>query len=177
MWGISNRPVTGRSSQTLSHPTEMNTVPSVYFVHYWFAEVTNSVTSETKGSSPFSHNLVTGAYPYPTECTPPSQPISLTSILFPSSHQLLCLPSGLFPSGLATKINLVYFSLLYHACYLTRPPQSPWLDLPNDIWGWVQIMKFLIVQLSPFSRHINPLRSKYSSQNPVLKHPQSIHFP
>jgi hypothetical protein len=23
----------------------------------------------------------------------------------------------------------------------------PWLDLPNDIWGWVQIMKFLTVQL------------------------------
>jgi hypothetical protein len=32
-------------------------------------------------------------------------------------------------------------------------------------------MKFLIVQLPPFSRHLIPLRSKYSSQNPVLKHP------
>jgi hypothetical protein len=32
------------------------------------------------------------------------------------------------------------------------PPHSPWLDLPNDIWGWVQIMKLLIVQLPPFSR-------------------------
>jgi hypothetical protein len=28
-------------------------------------------------------------------------------------------------------------------------------------------MKFLIVQLPPFSRHLIPLRSKYSSQNPV----------
>jgi hypothetical protein len=35
-------------------------------------------------------------------------------------------------------------------------------------------MKFLNVQLPPFSRHLIPLRSKYSSQNPVLKHPQSI---
>jgi hypothetical protein len=26
------------------------------------------------------------------------------------------------------------------------------------------------VQLLPFSRHLIPLRSKYSSQNPVLKH-------
>jgi hypothetical protein len=34
-------------------------------------------------------------------------------------------------------------------------------------------MKFLIVQLPPFSRHLIPLRSKYSSQNPVLKHPQT----
>jgi hypothetical protein len=23
------------------------------------------------------------------------------------------------------------------------PPHLPWLDLPNDIWGWVQIIKFL----------------------------------
>jgi hypothetical protein len=29
-------------------------------------------------------------------------------------------------------------------------------------------MKFLIVQLPPFSRHLIPLRSEYSSQNPVL---------
>jgi hypothetical protein len=42
--------------------------------------------------------------------------------------------------------------------------------LPNDIWGWVLIMKLLFAQLPPFSRHIIPLRSKYSSQNPVLKH-------
>jgi hypothetical protein len=33
------------------------------------------------------------------------------------------------------------------------------------------------VQLPPFSRHLIPLRSKYSSQNPVLKHPQSMLFP
>jgi hypothetical protein len=35
-------------------------------------------------------------------------------------------------------------------------------------------MKFLIVQLPPFFRHLIPLRSKYSSQNPVLKHPESM---
>jgi hypothetical protein len=29
------------------------------------------------------------------------------------------------------------------------------------------------VQLPPFSRHLIPPRSKYYSQNPVLKHPQS----
>jgi hypothetical protein len=37
--------------------------------------------------------------------------------------------------------NLIHFSLLSHACHMPRPPHSPWLDLPNDIWGWVQIMK------------------------------------
>jgi hypothetical protein len=34
-------------------------------------------------------------------------------------------------------------------------------------------MKFLIVQLPPFSRHLIPPRSKYSPQNPILEHPQS----
>jgi hypothetical protein len=38
-------------------------------------------------------------------------------------------------------------------------------------------MKLLTVQLPPFSRHLIPLRSKYSSQNPVLKHPQFMLFP
>jgi hypothetical protein len=33
------------------------------------------------------------------------------------------------------------------------------------------------VQHPPFSRHLIPLRSKYSSQNPVLKQPQSMLFP
>jgi hypothetical protein len=33
------------------------------------------------------------------------------------------------------------------------------------------------VQLPSFSYHIIPLWSKYSSQNPVLKHPQSMLFP
>jgi hypothetical protein len=63
--------------------------------------------------------------------------------------------------------NPCVFSLLYHACHMPCPTHSPWLDLPNDIWGWVQIMEFLIVQLPPFSRPLIPLRSKYSSQNPA----------
>jgi hypothetical protein len=35
---------------------------------------------------------------------------------------------------------------------MSRPPHSPSFDLPNDIWGGVQNMKLLIVQLPP--RHI-----------------------
>jgi hypothetical protein len=71
----------------------------------------------------------------------------------------------------------LYTFLSSPMCHMPRPPHSPWVDLPNDICGWVQIMKFRILQLSPFTRHIIPLRSKYSSQNPVPKHPQSMHFP
>jgi hypothetical protein len=47
-----------------------------------------------------------------------------------------------FSFGLSHQ-NLVHFSLLSNACHMPRPPHSSWLDLPNDIWGWVQIMKFL----------------------------------
>jgi hypothetical protein len=38
-------------------------------------------------------------------------------------------------------------------------------------------MKLLIVQFSPVSCHFIPLRSRYSPQHPVLKHPQSVFFP
>jgi hypothetical protein len=33
-------------------------------------------------------------------------------------------------------------------------------------------MKLLIMQVSPTCCHLIPLRSKYSPQHPVLKHPQ-----
>jgi hypothetical protein len=56
------------------------------------------------------------------------------------------------------------------------PPHFPWLSLLNDIWGWVQNMKLLIVQLSSFSRYFVSLWSQYSPQNPVLKQPQSVLF-
>jgi hypothetical protein len=38
-------------------------------------------------------------------------------------------------------------------------------------------MKLLVMQFSPFTRHLIPLRSKYPPQHPVLKHPQSMFFP
>jgi hypothetical protein len=47
------------------------------------------------------------------------------------------------------------------------PPNSPWFDLLNNIWWWVQFMKLPIVLLSPFSRYIILLRARYSLQHPV----------
>jgi hypothetical protein len=43
-----------------------------------------------------------------------------------------------------------------------------WLNHPNNIWWSVQVMKLLIMQSSPASRHFLPVRSKYSPQLPVL---------
>jgi hypothetical protein len=58
--------------------------------------------------------------------------------------------------------KLLYSSLTYHAYHMSSPPHSPWLDLPNNMWGGVQVMKLLTVQLLPFSCYFIPLRSQYS---------------
>jgi hypothetical protein len=85
------------------------------------------------------------------------------------SHLRLGLPSRLFPSGFPTK---TLYTFLSHECHMSRPRNSPGLNLPSDIWEWVQIMKLLIVQLPPFSCYFIPLRTKYHPQNAVLKHHQ-----
>jgi hypothetical protein len=58
----------------------------------------------------------------------------------------------------------------------------PWLHLPNDIWGWVPVVKLLIVQLRPFSCHVNIfLRTLFSntlslSFTPIKKNWQNYGF-
>jgi hypothetical protein len=44
---------------------------------------------------------------------------------------------------------------------MPRPSHPPWYDHPNYIWWSVQVMKFLIMQSLPASRHFFPLRSCY----------------
>jgi hypothetical protein len=69
---------------------------------------------------------------------------------------------------LPTKTLYTFLSSSMRATYPAH--HSPWFYLPNDIWGWVQIMKLLFVQFLPFSSHFIPLWSKYSPQYPALKH-------
>jgi hypothetical protein len=57
-----------------------------------------------------------------------------------SSHLRLVLPSGIFPSGLPTKI---LYEIL-HTYYMPRPSYPPWLGHPN-IWCSVQIMKLIFM--------------------------------
>jgi hypothetical protein len=59
--------------------------------------------------------------------------------------------------------NFVLISHLPLARFMPRPYHSPWVYC----W-WLQIMKFLIIQFSPASCHLIPLRFKYS-KHPVLK--------
>jgi hypothetical protein len=77
-------------------------------------------------------------------------------------------PSGLFPSGFLTKMMYAFLSL--PSCYLHRLSHPPWCDHPNNIWRSVQAMKFFIIQCYPASRHFLPLKSKYSSEQPVFRY-------
>jgi hypothetical protein len=96
-----------------------------------------------------------------------SKTISLRFILILSFHLHLGLPSGLFPSGFPSQI-FMHFSSLPRV--LNAPPMPSSLTwLPNNIWWSEQLLKLLIMQSSPASRHFLPLRSKYSPQHPVLK--------
>jgi hypothetical protein len=107
--------------------------------------------------------------PPPAPILSQSNPIHTPQANFPKNHSDPILPPTPWSSkwslsfGLSHQ-NLVPFSLLSHACYMPRPPHSPWPDLPNDIWGWVQIMKFLTVQLPPF-----PVTSSLLGPNILLR--------
>jgi hypothetical protein len=61
-----------------------------------------------------------------------------------------------------------------HSCYMPCSSHPPWLDHSNYTWRRVQVMKLLIMQFSPASRHFISLRSKYSPQHPVLIYPKSV---
>jgi hypothetical protein len=119
------------------------------------------VAPEPAGSSLRLQEPATGHYPEPAGSTlHPSGKL-------PKIHSDPILPSTPWSSkwslsyGLSHQ-NPVHFHLLSHACHMSRPPHSSWFDLPNDIWGWVQNMKLLIVHLPPFSCYSIHLWSKYN---------------
>jgi hypothetical protein len=67
------------------------------------------VAQEPEGSSPHSQQPATGPCPETTESNPHHpKPVSLRSILIPSSHLRLGLLSGFFPSGFQFTEHLNY---------------------------------------------------------------------
>jgi hypothetical protein len=137
------------------------------YLPFWVSQsffITNSVAQEPEDSSPNSQQPAIGPCPEPVESNP--HPPSQSQDPFWSHLPTYALVFRVFSflRAFPPKPCTLLFPL--PTCYMPCPPHSPWLDLPNDIWGWVQIMKFLTVQLSPFSHHLFPLRYKYSSHNP-----------
>jgi hypothetical protein len=104
--------------------------------------------------------------------TPPSNlPMIYSDPILPSTSRS---SEWSLSFGLSYK-NLVLFSLLSHVCHMHHPPHSPWLDLPNDIWGLVQIMK---TSLCNFLH--SPVTSSLLGPNillrTALRQLQSMHF-
>ena len=81
-------------------------------------------------------------------------------------HPLLSLPHP----------DPVYTSPLPHTCYMPSPSHSSQFDCRHNIW-WVQIIKLLCIWPSRLPCYLVPLRSKYSPQHPILKHPQPTFHP
>jgi len=93
---------------------------------------------------------------------------SLKLILLSSSHLLIVLPSGLFPSGFPHQ-NFVCTSPLSHACYMLCPSHIPLFDHPNNIWRGVKIQRANFFQFNPSNlvlkthsrRHVSGLQSHH----------------
>jgi hypothetical protein len=95
--------------------------------------------------------------------------LTLRSILT-SFYLRSCLPSGLFPSGVSTKVLyafLIFLRATCSACLILH-------ELITLIRWTVQIMKPLIPQFSPASRHFISLGYNCSPQRPVAEHRQSV---
>jgi hypothetical protein len=136
--------------------------------------VTNSVVQEPEGSSPHSQQLATGpSWASQIQFTP-HQPISLRHILIPSSR--LC---------------LVFRVVSFFRAFPPKPctPFSPLPCMPHAHLTCLDLICLMIsrdeykLRTSSLCNFLHspvtsfPISSKYSSQNPVLKHPQSMLFP
>jgi hypothetical protein len=129
---------------------------------------------EPEGSLPHSQELATCSYPEPDQSSPhqPILPLQDTFQYYPPTSILVFL----VVSFRLTLLLITYTTrFASHSCYMPRP-SHPRLDHSNYTWRRVQITKLLVMQFSPLSCQLIPLRSRHVPQHPVLKHPQSV-FP
>jgi hypothetical protein len=102
----------------------------------------------------------------------PPRSTSLRSILLLPTHLHLGISSGLFPSGFPTSILYAFLSFPF---VLRALP-----ILYSLTWSfWLYLARSTSNESPHYAVYFNlpsliPLRSKYSPQHPVLKHPQSV---
>jgi hypothetical protein len=104
---------------------------------------------------------------YPSTVPPPPPPpgrVSIRSVLIAFSIYASVFRAVSFLRGFPPKPCI----LSSHACPMSCQPHSSWFGLPNNTWGWVQIMKLLTVQLSLLSCYFIYLWLKYFFQNYFL---------
>jgi hypothetical protein len=106
----------------------------------------------------------------------PTIPSYLRSILILSTQLRLGLPTGSLSFWLSHQYPIC-IPRLSHSCYMPCPSHPPSLDHSNYVWRGVQVMKLLAMQFLPISGRFISLRSKYSPQHLVLKHPQFVFLP
>jgi hypothetical protein len=101
------------------------------------------VATEPEGSSAHSREPAIGPYPEPGESPPhpPPQPLSLMTILIPSSNLRLGVSSGLFSLGFPTK---TLYTFLSSCVPRARPPHYSWFDRPDTFW-WRYLINFASV--------------------------------
>ena len=114
------------------------------------------------------------------KCLPPvpilSQldPVHTLTSHFLEIHPNIILPS--IPGSLSLRFphqNPVYAFPLPHSCCMPCRTHSSWFYyLNNTGWG-VKIIKHLIMPFFTLPCYLVPLRPKYSSSHPILKHSQS----
>jgi hypothetical protein len=88
--------------------------------------------------------------------------ICIRSILILCVHLRLVVPFLMAFLPISSMLPLLPFS-----SYIPCPSHTPWHHHPNYTWRRVQVMKLIMLQLSPTSCHFIPLRSKYSLQHCV----------
>jgi len=77
----------------------------------------------------------------------------LTTLYFTKIHSNIIFKSTPTSSVWFPDQNSAHVSYLYHACYISRPSHSPWLDHANNTWWCVQVMKLIIIQSSSAPLH------------------------
>ena len=105
--------------------------------------------------------------PFLSQVTPVHvlKPISLRSILTLSCNLWLGHIS-LFPSGFP---SIFLYAPHLSPIHATCPLYHIWFVDIYNMW-WVQIIKVCIMQSSPVSCFLIPIRPKYLPQHPILKH-------